>query len=469
MRLRISLLIVTVAFPGVACTVDKNPSFDKNPSLSVDEAIRLVSKPAWGLGNMSPFELQVYYRLAGLSYQGGYNYQKSHAASWKSCMLDERQDMYARLCAAYFLLDHDEKARGFVKGQLVSKSLRHRYNAAQIIQFHVGRDSSRTWGVNTLIKLLADGSLDGSRVSSSTAGTYPDGDGDETMFTPIDTICWDLGFMRERKAVPALISVLQRRPTTDGAAFALGEIGDKRAIPVLLKVLKERSSYDDREVTALGKLKCREAVPILIKRLGHPKTTFSGLDIIETEQILEALLAIGDKRAVAPIEEYSKGEFPKESKAVARRVLVQLKSGDPVHELLELLKAETYEPERSDIIEALVGYKDNRVVQELSVIARTSGSAFMRREAIFGLQAIGDRRSLLVLASLLDVKFSKDLKAEWGWKATPDFRKYFPETIAMCLEQRTKQHFGKDRSKWEAWITKNVKQDAPADADKPRR
>ena len=267
--------------------------------------------------------------------------------------------------------------------------------------------------------------------------------------------------MKEKKAVPALISVLQRLPGTGGAAFALGEIGDPRAIPVLMKVLQDRSGYEDREVTALGKLKCKEAVPVLISRLGNPRTTFSGMDELETSAIFEALLAIGDARAIAPIEKYLAGANPARSKAIARRVLVQLQSPDPVKGLLELLDAETYEPERSDIILDLVKHPDERVVGKLATIARTSDSAFMRREAIFGLQNIGSRSSLLVLASLLDVTFPKDLKAEWGWKMKPDFEKYFPETIEQSLKGCTKQDFGRDRKRWEEWITKNVETNKP--------
>ena len=169
-------------------------------------------------------------------------------------------------------------------------------------------------------------------------------------------------------------------------------------------------------------------------------------------------MEIGDQRAMEPITEFLKGNYPRRSKAVARRVLVQLKSPDPVKPLLALLEAETYEPERSDIIQDLVNYGDQRVVEKLATLARTSDSAFMRREAVFGLRDIGTRSALLVLASLLDTPFPKDLKADWGWKMPPDFRKYFPEIIRECLKESTKQDLGKDRSLWEEWIKRNVGQ-----------
>lgn len=454
MKLKIAGL--TVSFLLIIAIAGTGSAADKTAPLSVDEAIQLVGKPAEGFGNMSPFELQVHYRLMSLLYQAGYKYDEQHAPSWKTCMLDKKRNMYARLSAAYFLLDQHEEAREFIAAQLASKNLRHRYNAAEIVKLHVDRNSKEKWGIGVLIKLLADGSIDGSGVTSSPAGEYPDGDRNDIMMTPIDDVCWGLGLMKEKEAVPALISVLERRPKTGGAAFALGEIGDKRAIPILMKVLKDRPGYEDRDVTALGKLKHKEAVPILISRLGHPSTTFSGNDIIETQNLLKALLEIGDKRAVEPIEEYLKGDYPERSKAVARRVLVQLKAPDPVAALLALLEKETYEPERSDIISALTKYHDIRVVKKLAAIARTSDSAFMRRAAIFGLREIGNKPSLLALASLLDLTFSRDLKAEWGWKGIPDFRTYFPETVVMCLKQCTKQDFGTHRAEWEEWIKKNV-------------
>ena len=118
--------------------------------------------------------------------------------------------------------------------------------------------------------------------------------------------------------------------------------------------------------------------------------------------------------------------FHQSIQTAVRRVLIQLTEADPVPGLLGLLDKETYEPERSDIIEALAKHKDERVVKRLAGIAAESESAFMRREAIDGLSNIGDKRSLLALASLFDLTFSKDLKAEWGWKGIPDFRTYLP-------------------------------------------
>jgi HEAT repeat protein len=65
---------------------------------------------------------------------------------------------------------------------------------------------------------------------------------------------------------------------------------------------------------------------------------------------LHAFRDIGDERAIEPIKDYLKGDYPKKAKAVARRVLAQLELSDPVPALLTLFEKEEYEPERSSIV-----------------------------------------------------------------------------------------------------------------------
>jgi HEAT repeat protein len=386
--------------------------------------------------------------LAALIHYGtGYRYEKSHAPAWRALAMDEKADMYGRLCAAQFLLDDDDDARKFIEKEVRAQNLRHRYNAAEALRWYVGRDPAKAWGVRLMISLLEDRSLDGSGIESSPSD-YKGFDRDDIMFTPINTYCWDLGFMKEHAAVDALISVLERKPNIDGAAFALGEIGDRKAIPVLMKILKDNSGYEHREVTSLGQLKCKEALPILIARL--PTAGHGQLE----QQILEALADIGDKSAVPAIKSY----LQTCDSRVARRVLARLDSTDPVADLLGQLEKETYEPARSDIISDLVRYKDPRVVEPFTKLARHSDSAFMRREAIFGLRAVATRQSLLELAALLDVKFPKNLKIEWGWKYPPDeLEPFFRELITDCLKDYSKQDFGTNSRKWISWINENVK------------
>jgi hypothetical protein len=62
--------------------------------------------------------------------------------------------MYARLCAANYLLDKHKEARDFVALLLKSENLRHRYNAAVIVNLYVGRDPRKNHD-DRVIKSLA--------------------------------------------------------------------------------------------------------------------------------------------------------------------------------------------------------------------------------------------------------------------------------------------------------------------------
>ena len=257
-------------------------------------------------------------------------------------------------------------------------------------------------------------------------------------------------------------------------ALKMADTGDTRAGPILHGLLTNgQASINGPNghliPIAFGKLRYRPAAPILAKYLSDPVPQFAGPHEYTVGMTLDALAEIGDASVTNALQQHLDSGIPPRLQTATRRVLLQLTEADPVPGLLNLLDKETYEPELSDIIRALAKHKDQRVVNRLLGIAAESDSAFMRREAIFGLRQIGDKQSLLALASLLDLKFSKDLKAEWGWKGKPDFRTYFPDTISMCLKQCTKQDFGTNRVQWEKWIEGNIEQAGEASRSQPIR
>jgi HEAT repeat protein len=445
------LYIAVLTLVGCAFAPDAVAE-DNKKAASFDDALQFLQRPDGNIDRIMsrPPGLQVHHRLTGVLYDLNYKNDLRDATQWLKIVNDPKENMYVRICAAYFLTETKEEARKFLESHLTSENLRYRYNAAEAVRMFVDRDPEKAWGIDLLLKHVASGSLDGSGVTSSPEGEFPDGDRDDIMRAPLDDFCWDLGFMKCQRAVPTLIGVLERLPTTGGAAFALGEIGDTKAIPALMKVLKNRSGYEHREVAALGKLKAKEAVPILITRLGNPETTTGGLDNLEMEDVLESLLAIGDRRAIEPIKAYIETKPSKSITAAAKRVLVQLDSEDAATELLALLEKETYEPERSDLMFALVRYsEDPRVLQRLSTMARKSDSAFMRREAIQAMGQMGTGESLLTLADLLGADFPNDIKVEWGWKIPPqDFTKYFRDQAHRILMDKTGKNFPAERTLW---------------------
>jgi HEAT repeat protein len=459
MTYRVILLVGAILATTAVCQ-----AADQKKNITVEEAIKVVSTPGHGFDNMDD-DVQTYLRLAEISYE--YHFKKEDVAQWKSFMLNGKANLYGRMCGAYFLLGNDPEARDFLKRQSESENLRHRYNAVRLLGVYLEGNPSQEWAVTELVKLIDSCALDGSGVTSSTqipssVWKSPDDDAMDIMYEPMSHICWCLGAQQVKKAVPALMRFVERQPNLlwVWAVEALGEIGDQRAVPVLLKKLGDKDDAGCFVISALGKLRSKEMVPVLISKLGHPKRETYGTNVMEVESrcVLEALLNIGDGRAIDAIKEYLQTDHTPDLVKEAKLTLIQLDSADPAKELLDLLHNETYQPEKSKIIRILGKFKDARVVNAMSEIAESSDSAFMRREAIDALQQIGNRPALLELAGLLKIRFPQKLGAEWGWKGPPpDFSKYFPDLIVERLKEKTKQDFGFDSEKWSEWIKSNVK------------
>jgi hypothetical protein len=268
--------------------------------------------------------------------------------------------------------------------------------------------------------------------------------------------------------IAALVAPSIAFPDELSDALKLADAGDVTAGPVLLALLESGQAKIDGLnghllPMAFGKLRYRPAAPLLAKSL----VTLPKLSAWTTLMTLNALAEIGETSVTNDLLQYLGTDLPPREHTAARRVLIQLKDADPVPGLLALLDQEPYEPEKSDIIEALAKHKDERVVKQLALIAAQSDSAFMRREAIDGLSNIGDKRSLLALTPLFDLQFSKDLKAEWGWKGIPNFRTYFPDLIERRLRWHTKQDFGTNRSQWEVWIEANIEPNGAVNPGRP--
>ena len=430
------------------------------PAASVQAAIEVVSQPQGPFGNMGGIGPQTAARLVNLhNYSRGFSYDFKPAdrPAWKHLMQDEKAGIYARLCAAYFLLDDDQEAQALLRRTLASDNLRHRYNAAGVLSRYFEGDPKKTWCIELSIELLNNKSLDGSGVTSSPPagpGEFPEGDRDDIMDTPIDLICDKLGSAKEPKAIDALIGVLERRPKTTGAAWGLAEIGDKRAVPVLVKILKEGTGDDQSLVEALVKLKCRDAVPEILACLQNPERRRG----LRTDIWVGAFLEFRDPRAIPILEKMVKEGKDSEEARTARRVLVRLRDADPVAGLIDLLRSEKDESMCCHIMYDLAKYRDPRAADEFARIARTSDSGDIRASAIQALGWQGTQQALLRLAALLRVDFPKSLGKHHDKIETPEeYSAYLPALILDGLKRETKQDFGRNADKWERWIRENVK------------
>jgi len=107
-----------------------------------------------------------------------------------------------------------------------------------------------------------------------------------------------LGALKDKRAVPILVPLLQDEQINYNVAWALGEIGYDQAIGPLIEALRDKSSrMRVSAISALEKLGAVAALPHLYALLNdHEKTTYNGAQISVAERAKAAIAALETKR-----------------------------------------------------------------------------------------------------------------------------------------------------------------------------
>ena len=308
-----------------------------------------------------------------------------------------------------------------------------------------GVDETTAWFEDRLIESIQDERLIGEFSSSSSIPgdfrLFGEGDQLDLMCSTFERVCYALGRAKSRKAVTPLLRWLDSEWGRDSAIEALGDIGDESVAPTLMKRLEAGDTSAARLITALGKLKYRPLISLLIARMDTDlKNDVPKQD--GGENSLNALLNLQAKEAIPVVRAWA--VHPKiYSQAQARRVLAHLENDDPIPALFLLLKDEKDEYRQCAVIEDLAATRSTRVLQPLLDAAKTSPHTSVRAAAMRGLGTIGSDESLHALTELSHTEFS-------GWQrvrgVTPQ------EIIAQVLEAATKQKLRLDFSAWETWL-----------------
>jgi HEAT repeat protein len=106
-----------------------------------------------------------------------------------------------------------------------------------------------------------------------------------------------LGELKDKRAVPILIPLLQDDQINYNAAWALGEIGDEQAIGPLIDALRDKSS--DMRVSVIGALErlgSVAALPHLYVLLNDHDKSRTGDQISVAERAKAAITALETKR-----------------------------------------------------------------------------------------------------------------------------------------------------------------------------
>ena len=105
-----------------------------------------------------------------------------------------------------------------------------------------------------------------------------------------------MGVLKDKRAVPILVPLLQDEQINYKVGSALGEIGDAQTIGRLIEALRDRSS-DMRvsAISALEKLGARESLPHLRATSGHERTHF-GAQVTVADAAKTAIAVLEGKR-----------------------------------------------------------------------------------------------------------------------------------------------------------------------------
>ena len=207
-----------------------------------------------GCGSGTP-PLAVYGKLAGQLRIANYVYQDSDQSAWVDLLQDTDARLYDRLCATYFLMDTHPQARQLVEKTLRSEKLLDRLNAAQALYMHAqATECGEPWEIELMIELLAGGSLDGEEEWGTSTYYTNDKGRRARVESPQWRICQLMGTLKEAKAVPALIAVLERNPRVHCAARSLAEIGDPRGLPILKQLAEEGTGNHHEIIRAIDVL-----------------------------------------------------------------------------------------------------------------------------------------------------------------------------------------------------------------------
>jgi len=303
------------------------------------------------------------------------------------------------------------------------------------------------WLVKLCLAILSDNR----RVTGRDKNGVPRGRSLTISSCETDDLVWALGRTRCREAVPLLVERVMMRQADWYTLTALGQIGDARAVPALIEGVKH-AYFDERlygqAVYALGQLKARDAVPVLLEDIDYPES-------------IEALGEIGDSRALPALRAilHAKGSVVREGKRIsperdaarlyaARVASTYLEGEDGVVHLAEMLDDPNLERgQRYDVVLRLGRQPDPRVVPFLANVVKTDSDPFVIEMAIGALGATKCRAAVKALIDCFDVPF-KEQNVGKGERMTPAM---YRARIARNLQHITGQSFGGNKQPWLRW------------------
>ncbi len=267
-----------------------------------------------------------------------------------------------------------------------------------------------------------------------------------------------LGRKKCARGVPALLDRVRSHPADRYIINSLAEIGDERAIPVLMECLLERITleYDETGllpglILAMGRLKAKAAVPVLLDHLEH----------VESVQSLEM---VGDARAIPHLRRLvsaggrlpgASGEDNRASERLfrARLALAVLEPGDVIPRLCALFRDSALDGfQRSTVVYYLRDRGDTRAIPFLKQSIDDDPDGYVTLACIQVLGHLRSPEAVETLIACLSTQFKKSAIGKGG-----DGHEFYIYWAAEGLRHLTGQDFKEDAAAWRGWWESNRK------------
>jgi hypothetical protein len=288
--------------------------------------------------------------------------------------------------------------------------------------------------------------LEGLQDTREFTGTNENFSMSETMQAmALDDDCGDfaekLAVMKSPKLFPILAKLFNDgKCSTRSIYSAFTESGDQRAVPLLLKILSTTNDDDDfgRIAWALARLRCKEAIPILLKHLDNADT-YDALSQYSDARILPALTNALPKLH----KDYAVG--------AARTLIIKLEGGDELPKLIALAEDPKHKC-MEDPLWLIADLKDKRAVPFATKVLNTSPELTERVFAVRILAAIPDcPEAIKALIDALDMNFNA---VATGKDVAQDQNECTRMEISEDLQKLTGQNFGMDKNHWLEWFSR---------------
>jgi HEAT repeat protein len=264
---------------------------------------------------------------------------------------------------------------------------------------------------------------------------------------------------KNQQARQMLVDLLNTGGIDLPTLMALAKMGDKRAVPFLIEALAAAKTLPpDREqrlapeyasaVSALARLKARDAVPVLLRH-------------VEYLEIIDCLGTIGDPRALPVLHKVvaSKGTVLRDGRRInselegerlfaARMAMARIDDADEIPQLVQMLTEPSLtRSHRYDIVTRLADRPESQAIPQLLKVIRTDADYYIIDLAIQGLAQRKDKAAVVGLIDCLDAPFKEFVRTKENRATSATYH----NLIACALHRITGQKFGADKVRWQKW------------------